>query len=149
MKDNQYAKLRERQQSEFNNLPLGFAFSDEQFQKMMKGWGLNPERDLDKITRIPYGGFIQKKDVELYRETLKRHEQELFEAIASDETGAGFICDMFDYELGNHEYTYTWDITDAVEAAGFTIEDVQKDERLMNGLSLACKSQREWLEKNG
>lgn len=34
-----YREMRERQQKEFNELPLGFAFSDEQFNKMMEGWG--------------------------------------------------------------------------------------------------------------
>lgn len=36
---NRYAELRQRQQEEFNQLPLGFAFSDKQFNEMMKEWG--------------------------------------------------------------------------------------------------------------
>ena len=55
-----YRELRDRQQKEFNELPLGFSFSDKQFDEMMKKWGLDPEKDLDKIYRIPGGGFIQK-----------------------------------------------------------------------------------------
>lgn len=39
-----YREMRERQQKEFNELPLGFAFSNEQFAEMMKGWGLDPVR---------------------------------------------------------------------------------------------------------
>lgn len=50
-----YRELRDRQQKEFNELPLGFAFSDKQFDEMMKKWGLDPEKDLDKIYRIPGG----------------------------------------------------------------------------------------------
>lgn len=37
-----YRELRDRQQKEFNELPLGFAFSDKQFDEMMKKWGLDP-----------------------------------------------------------------------------------------------------------
>ena len=44
---NKYAELRSRQQKEVNALPLGFAFSNRQFEEMMKGWGLDPEKDLD------------------------------------------------------------------------------------------------------
>ena len=40
---NKYAELRNRQQEEFNALPLGFAFGDKQFEEMMKKWGLDPE----------------------------------------------------------------------------------------------------------
>lgn len=47
---------------------LGFAFSDKQFDEMMGKWGLDPEKDLDKIYRIPGGGFIQKKDHKHFHE---------------------------------------------------------------------------------
>ena len=92
---NQYQKLRDRQQQEFNALPLGFAFSDKQFREVMQAWGLDPEKDTDKIFSIGYGGFIQKKDAELLHTTTARHEEELAAAIAADQTGDGFICDMF------------------------------------------------------
>ena len=71
-----YRELRDRQQKEFNELPLGFAFSDKQFDEMMGKWGLDPEKDLDKIYRIPGGGFIQKKDHEHFHEVLDRHNAE-------------------------------------------------------------------------
>ena len=38
---NKYAKLRQRQQEEFNAL-LGFAFGQKQFDEMMRGWGPRP-----------------------------------------------------------------------------------------------------------
>lgn len=70
-----YRELRDRQQKEFNELPLGFAFSDKQFDEMMGKWGLDPEKDLDKIYRIPGGGFIQKKDHKHFHEVLDRHKK--------------------------------------------------------------------------
>ncbi|EJW93264.1 hypothetical protein EVA_18630, partial [gut metagenome] len=70
---NKYAELRNRQQAEFNSLPLGFAFSNEQFSKMMKGWGLDPEKDCDKIYRITCGSFIRKKDHAHLHEVMNRH----------------------------------------------------------------------------
>ena len=45
---------------------------------------------------------------------MKRHDAEINEAIDSDQTGEGFIFDMFDYELSNHEYSYTGDMTDSL-----------------------------------
>ena len=53
--------MRNRQQQEVNNLPMRFAFSQKQFNEIMEEWGLDPKKDLDKIARIPFGGFIQKR----------------------------------------------------------------------------------------
>lgn len=134
---NKYKELKERQQAEINALPLGFAFSDSQFNEMMCGWGLDPARDLDKIVNIGLGGFIQKKDRALMRDTFERHKRELKEAIAADETGEGFIFDMMLCELDNHEYSYTGDTSEALEALGFTAQEVVDDPRLNRGISLA------------
>ena len=61
--------MRNRQQQEVNALPIRFAFSQEQFQEIMKEWGLRPKMDLDKVARIPFGGFIQNKDAHLMHAT--------------------------------------------------------------------------------
>ena len=37
-----YRELRERQQKEFNELPLGFAFSMEQFRGITERWQSAP-----------------------------------------------------------------------------------------------------------
>lgn len=136
---NQYQEMMDRQQQEFNALPLGFAFGQKQFDKMMEGWGLHPERDIGKISSIGAGGYLQKKDVELLRRTRARHQKELEAAIEEDRTGAGFIYQMFFYELANHEYGYTRDAEDTLDALGYTIEQVQADQRLRRGFERACK----------
>ena len=135
---NRYAELRKRQQAEFDRLPLGFAFSDKQFRKMMEGWGLDPEKDTDKLYRIPGGGFIQKKDSKLLHDTTDRHEKELQAAIAEDQTGDGFIYEMFLYELDNHEYGYTRDTEDTLDALGYTADEVLGDPRLKRGIEKAA-----------
>ena len=135
---NEYQKLRERQQQEFNALPLGFAFNDRQFAETMQAWGLDPEKDLDKICSIGYGGFVQKKDADLLHTTTARHEAELSAAIAEDRTGDGFIRDMFLAELADHEYSYTMDLSDTLDALGYTPKDINADERLRHGLERAC-----------
>lgn len=135
---NEYQKLRERQQQEFNALPLGFAFNDRQFAETMQGWGLDPEKDLDKICSIGYGGFVQKKDADLLHTTTARHEAELKAAIEADRTGEGFIYDMFRAELDDHEYSYTMDLSDTLDALGYTAEDINANKRLLHGLERAC-----------
>ena len=121
---------------------MRFAFSQEQFNEVMKEWGLHPKKDLDKIARIPFGGFIQKKDAPLMHETFARHHRELQAAMDADPTGEGFIKDMFLYELENHEYSYTGTVEDALDSLGLSFEDVAADPRLALGLSLAEKEIR-------
>lgn len=134
---NKYSELRQRQQQEFNALPLGFAFSQKQFGEMMEEWGLDPEKDLDKIYRIPGGGYVQKKDADLLHQTTERHSAEMAAAIAEDKTGDDFIYQMFLAELADHEYGYTGDSEDTLDALGYTAEEILGDPCLKRGIEKA------------
>jgi len=136
---NKYAELRQRQQEEFNALPLGFAFSQKQFDEMMRGWGLDPEKDTGKIYSIGAGGYVQKKDADLLHQTRERHDAELAAAIEADNTGDGFIYEMFLYELDNHEYGYTGESEDTLDALCLTAQEVAADKRLLRGFEKAQK----------
>ena len=135
---NAYQQLKNRQQKEFNAFPLGAAFSKEQFAEMMQKWGLT-ENDTDKIISIGYGCFIRKSDRERFDEINARLNKEMQDAIAADKTGDGFICDMFYYELANHEYCITYDYEEAFDALGVTETQVNADKRLLRGLEKARK----------
>ena len=63
------------------------------------------------------------------------------DAISNDTTGDGFIYDMFNYELANHEYSYTWDVSDTLNELGFTIDYVKSNKNVLNGLLKALKNQ--------
>lgn len=139
---NAYAEMSKRHQEETNALPMYWAFSDEQFDKKLKELGLT-RKDTGKLCKTFGGGFCLASDAKMIADTLRRHRRELEAAIAADETGGGFIKDMFLYELRNHEYTYTCDVEEAVEACGLTMEQVENDERLLHGLEAAAKKLRE------
>lgn len=134
---NRYRELRSKQQKIFNDLPLGWAFGQKQFDEMMRKWGLDPEADTDKIYSIGAGGYVQKKDADQLHKTMDDLDAEIKAAIAADETGEGFIYEMFLDELENHEYGYTRDISDTLDALGYTIEDIRADDRLIKGLAMA------------
>lgn len=142
IKENQYLLLREKIQKEVNTFPMRFAFSNEQFEKAMKELGLT-EKDTDKVVGIGYGGFIRKTDVKAFNEMNKRHRNEEKKAIANDLTGEGYIKDMFEYELANHEYGYTYELDETLEALGLTMEEINNDERLKHGLELALNQYKE------
>ena len=137
-----YLELKEKHQKESNEFPFMFAFSDNQFKEGMKKLGLEVT-DTDKIYSIGMGAYIKKTDAKALEEMHKKHNLEMKMAISSSIAGEGFIFEMFNYELSNHEYTYTYDITDTLRALGITEEEVNNDERLLKGLNKAIKYQRD------
>lgn len=135
---NAYQQLKDRQQKEFNAFPLGAAFSNQQFEEMMQKWGLT-KNDTDKICSLGCSCFIRKSDKKRFLEMSARFKKEMQDAIIADKTGDGFICDMFLYELANHEYCITYDYEETFDALGLTEEQVNADKRLLHGLEKARK----------
>lgn len=46
---------------------------------------------------------------------------------------------MFLCELSNHEYNYTEDVEETLDALGYTWEQIMADKRLLHGLKMAQK----------
>jgi hypothetical protein len=136
-----YIELKERQQKEVNAFPMVFAFSNQQFIEGMAKLGLKPT-DTDKVYRLGNtGGIYRKSDSQKLKDMMDRHDKEMAEAIAADKTGEGFIFEMFDYELANHEYCITYDLGPTLDELGITIEQVNANPALKHGLALAIKAQ--------
>ena len=127
MSTNQYQEMRNRQQAEVNAFPMFFAFNKQQFAEGMRKLGLSPS------------DYCRKSDVAKLNEMFTRHRKELEDAIAGDKTGQGFICDMFLQELENHEYSYTGDVQETLDALGITTQYMEAVPQLLDGLALACE----------
>ena len=110
---NKYKELMKRQSKERDSFPLIFAFDDDQLKDSLKKLG--------------------------FKETDIRHISELKEEINKDKTGTGFIYDMFFCELNNHEFSYTEDYEDTLEALNITEKDLLENKNLRHGLDLAMK----------
>ena len=134
---NRYADLKQRQQAEFAAFPMQFAFSDQQFAEGMAALGLSPT-DTGKIYKAPGGGFYRREDGPRLEAMMERFDRELAEAIAADGTGEGFIYEMFLYELDAHEYGYTMDTEEALDALGYTAKQILGDPRLKRGIEKAA-----------
>jgi len=135
-----YTELKQKHEKEFNEFPIFFAFSNKQFEEGMAKFGLKPT-DTDKIYRFGNsGGYYLRTDNERLCEMLKRYDKELQDTIDADSTGEGFIFEMFDYELADHEYIVTYDISSTLDALDLTLEDIKNDKRLQHGLKLAKES---------
>ncbi len=130
---NKYLELKEKHQKEINEFPMFFAFSQEQLTKGIE----NLNTTAEKCYSIGCGGFIRKTDSKKLTELFLRQAKEQQIAIEKDKTGEGFILDMFQYELDNHEYKYTMDARDTLDALGLTIDEISKSQPLLNGFRLA------------
>lgn len=137
---NKYNELRNRHQKEVDIFPIGAAFSKKQFVEMMTKWGLDPDKDVDKIYRLPISGcFIRKSDNKAFTEMMDRHAQEMQEFFAADTTGdrGGHFYQALRYELENHEYCVTYDPEPALSALGFSVEGIETNAALYNALNAA------------
>ena len=137
MKTNEYLKLQNKHNEEFNNFPMMFAFSKESLKEGLVKLGLN-ETDTDKIVSIGYGGFIRKADKEAYVEMTIRQAKERKQAIENDKTGDGYIYQMFLTELNNHEYGYTYDYEDTLNSLGMTIKEINANPVMKKAFEKAC-----------
>lgn len=135
---NKYTELKSKHQKEVDAFPFGFAFNKDQFDKMMDKWGLKPTHR-SQIISIGSGSFVRKSDYKAMHEMFDRHETERKAAMQDDE----YLYQMFNYELGNHEYGYTQDLTDTLEALGLTIDEINADPRMADALKRAIAVQED------
>lgn len=138
---NKYRELRERQQKEFDEANLlGYAFGNEQFKELMSRWGINPdnEQELKKVAHVFAGAYILVENIPAYKELNRRHREEFDAAVAEDKTGEGFIYQMFYYELCNHEFGYTGECDDTLDALGYSADDIMNNPALKHGLEKAA-----------
>ena len=138
MTKNIYLAFKEKKQKDINNFPMFFAFSKKQFNEGMSKLGLSPE-ELDKILSVWSGGYILKKDSEKLDNLLDKHHKQFKELLKDD----NFIYAMFSYELYNHEYCITYDITDTINALGLTKKEIDENPKLKAVLKKAIKEQKE------
>ena len=134
-----YSELKARHQKEVDAFPFGFAFSTQQFNEMMEKWGLTPD-DTDKIYSIGGGGYVRKSDSEAMDKMFKRHA---LERKMARKYGDEYLFEMFAYELANHEYCITHDLTDTLEALDLTIEQINADPKMADALKRAIAAQED------
>jgi hypothetical protein len=142
-KENKYLVMKKKHQSDYNEFVTKyafFAFSNEQFAKGMAKLNLK-NGDESKLYSTGNGMYYLKERSKEIHDMMDAHDKELWDNIHADETGEGFCFDMFDYELSNHEYCITYDITSTLDALCLTLEDIEKYSQLDEALYLAKKNQ--------
>lgn len=115
MKRQEYLDLQKRQQQELTDFPIAYAFSDKQLTEALEKLGAEKS---ECVTVFGHGDVVKKKDVPALLAMLKRHTQELHDALQDKD----FAEAAFLYEMDNHEYAINWD-GDADIFACFSLDE--------------------------
>lgn len=118
---NKYLMLQQSQQEKINAFPTGFAFSEEQLKEAKKKLGVTDDSEL---LSLGYGIFIKKADEKKYIKLLGEIAEEMLNFLRDADNFREAIA----YELANHEYIITCNPKDAVEALGYTIDDLSDEQ---------------------
>ena len=130
---------------DFNITPL--PFDNPRIRYGARGIVFNDKNEIAILNKtkknefklIGSGGFIKKSDLEAYNKMWDEIRKENKDLIEQDKTGEDYIKDMFVYELENHEYGYTHELEDTLDALELTYEQVMESPSLKHGLELAKK----------
>lgn len=135
-----YGQMKERHQQEYNRANLcKYAFGRDQFNAMLKEWGLtDTPDDLKKIVHHGAGAYSLKADAVKLDDLFSRQWSELVERMESDDA---FFISALQYEMANHEFSLTrdWDET----TRGLPVD--WKNERHCR---LAEQAEKEYLKSN-
>lgn len=128
-----YVEMKRRHEKEINEFPLGFAFSNAQFDEMCEKLGVkNPQ---DELFSLGMGGYVRKVDAEKYNALVSKINSELRKGFEDFDFSVG----AFKYELGNHEYCITCDTEDTIYSLGLLPSEVEKSEHLSKALREAIR----------
>ena len=125
MKRQAYLDLMKKQQEELTDFPIAYAFSDKQLEEALAKLGATKE---ECVTVSGHGDVMKKNDVPAFFAMMKRHKEELNEAMKDEE----FAEAAFLYEMDNHEYAINWD-GDADVLACFNMDEKKLYELGLDG----------------
>lgn len=90
-----------KHEKELTDFPIAYAFSDKQLEEALAKLGAKKE---ECVTVAGHGDIMKKTDVPAFFAMMKRHKEELLEALKDPD----FAEAAFLYEMDNHEYAINW-----------------------------------------
>lgn len=128
----EYTEQRDRHQKKINDFLSKYAFFAFDLEQFHEGLDRLQIRKDDAVQFCPGGYMIRDRLPEYIKlaEGLKKERD-----LAAKEPE--FAFDMFRYELANHEYSYTGSAEDAIDALGYTFDEIREDPVLNEALNKA------------
>ena len=137
-----YEKMQERQRKEFEELPIAYAFNDQQLKEALEKLGAN---DISECcTVFGHGDVVKKVDASKVKAATIRHFEELSDAMKDKK----FAYEAFLYEMDNHDYAINWDgDADVLSCFGMNEKDLEKYDLVevyVRARNAHFKHAREW-----
>ena len=132
-----YVELKNKQRKEYDDFSnredvvMFAAFSNKQFDEAIEKYKI--ENYKIELVHIGMGMFLAKKNTEELRQLGEKWAVEMKEA-RKDEN---FAIDMFLYELANHEFGYSYDVEETLDALGLDVADFKQEKHLQKCLDIA------------
>lgn len=121
MKRQEYLEFKKRQEKEFEEFPIAYAFNDKQLQEALEKLGATRE---ECVTVFGHGDIVKRTDAKALVKMLERHTKELKQRLKDDPE---FAYAAFLYEMDNHEYAINWSGNeDVLDCFSITFEDIRK-----------------------
>lgn len=139
-----YQITKERHQKEFNeftNKNMFFAFDKKQFEEGMKKLGLEPT-ETNKIVSIGAGGYLLKDKIDDLKRLSKKQKEELKQLRKNKKQ---FATDLFTYELANHEFDLTYDLSETLDALNMTLSSIKKEPETYEALKTVLKERYNYI----
>lgn len=122
MKRQEYLDFKKKQEKEFEEFPIAYAFNDKQLEDALEKLGATKE---ECVTVFGHGDIVKKENVNALIALLQRHTRELRDKLREDKE---FAEAAFLYEMDNHEYAINW----------------SADEDVMDCFSIDWQMLRDW-----
>lgn len=114
-----------------------YAFDKKQFLEGVEKVGAKLQ---DNFTKIATGVFMKSSDVPKLEKLMKQRKKEHKERL---ENSPEYAYHMFKYELANHEYILTYDLTDTLIDCDVTDKYLKENPSIYNVLEKAIKDYKE------
>lgn len=132
MKRQEYLDFKKRQQKEFEDFPIAYAFNDKQLEEALEKLGATKE---ECVSVFGHGDIVRRQDAKDLVKLFTRHDKELKEKLKSDPE---FAYEAILYEMDNHEYAINWSgDEDVLAALGISFDFIRK-----NGLQMVYDQAR-------
>lgn len=127
-------KTNRKAYDKFNKGKIFYAFNLEQLKEGMESIGLNL-KETKKVAYLGAGVYIRADEIQNYKKFKDKQRKEFEENMKIYD----FAKSAFKSELANHEYCYTMDPYDAINALGYTSDEINNDPLLSKALKAAKK----------
>lgn len=116
-----YGALQEAHQEDISNFPILWLFEKKSDAELAEAISKIGAKSVDELIGIGDGGYIHKSKKDDFLTMMRKHAKEK-KAFSSNQNN---LVEMIFSEMCSHEYAYTQDPEDTLNALGKTYKDLQ------------------------